>query len=645
MDIRCFSWCCSRSYWNNFRCVGCIYLDTVWAFSLNLGWCYYTCVWFIRRCEGYLSSCLINWISTNFSCAICSIGWCSCHFITIFVQKYVAIIFNHNSLIFTVHLNSCSCKGWSTCLSGTLDIFRCSWFSCWNSCYNSWCVGRIWCNGCCLTVCVGNSRSPLNCYTSCSTNKVFLRCEGNCSSCRVDSIATFTCYCYSSFISRLTSCWIDQFLACDFSSLIVAQIKGRCLCLRNILNILRYLVCRSNCNWCYQWCVSRWSFSTIHVFTNNGNRWRSTCKAWFWNKGYCSIWCYRVCTNAIHCLRSWAIIKFSWNNIVHRHTAITFGECRFTCLRCTLNICWFSWWCSWSNRSYCWCVSRWSFSTVHVFTDDCHCWSCSCKWFLRYEGYCSIGCYCVSTNTIYSLSSWAIIKRSWNSIVHRHTAVTFGECRFTSLSCTLDISCFSWSCCWCDRNDFRRVSCIHLDTVWAFSLNLGWCYYTCVWFIRRCEGYLSSCLINWISTNFSCTISGISRCACNLIALFIQKCVTILFNGNSFIFAVHLNSCSCKGWCTCLSGTLDIFWSSWLSCWNSSYNSWSISCIRSDCRCFTSCVCNSCCCLNCDTCCNSNKVFFRSKCYRSCSRINCICSFACYGHSCRISRLTCRWIH
>ena len=148
-------------------------------------------------------------------------------------------------------MNSCSCKGWCTCLSRTLDIFRCSWFSCWNSCYNSWCISCIRCDGCSLTVSIGNSRSCLNCYTCCSTYKVFFRCEGNRSCSRINRICSFTCYCYSSFISRLTSFWIHQFLACDFSSLIITQIKGWCLGLRNVLNIRRNLVCRSHCNWCY----------------------------------------------------------------------------------------------------------------------------------------------------------------------------------------------------------------------------------------------------------------------------------------------------------------------------------------------------------------------------------------------------------
>ena len=152
-------------------------------------------------------------------------------------------------------MNSCSCEGWCACLSGTLDIFRCSWLSCWNSSYNCWCVGCIGCNCCSLTVGICNSSSCLNSYSFCSTNKVFFWRKCYCSSRWVDSIATFSCYCYCCFISRLTSCWIYQFLACDFSSLIITQIKGWCLGLRNVLNIRRNLVCRSHCDWCDSWSV------------------------------------------------------------------------------------------------------------------------------------------------------------------------------------------------------------------------------------------------------------------------------------------------------------------------------------------------------------------------------------------------------
>ena len=1166
LNIRCFSWCSCWGYWNNFRCVGCIHLDAIWAFSLNLNRRYLTCIRFISWCEGHLSSCWINWVRTDFSCTIFSIGWRSRHFITIFVQKCVAIIFDCNSFILTIYLNSCTFKGWCSSLCRTLDIFRCSWFSCWNSCYNCWCVTCIWSDGWSLTIFICNRRYCLNFHASCSSDKVFFRSKGYCSGSRIDCVSTFTCYCYSCFICWLTCCRVNQFLTCNLSSLIITQSKCWSFSLRNILNVFRNFICWSKSDWINSWCVSCRCFSSVLIFTNYCYSWCSTSKAWFWNKcyssvcsycistnainslrsrsiiegcwnviihwytvitfsegwfarlgctlntccfswcrswcyrcncwcvsrrsfgsvliftnnsysrcssnkwffwykGYCTVCCHCVSTNTIYSLRSWSIIKCCWNSVVHRHTAIAFSEFRFACLGCPLDVCWFSWcscwgywchswcvfscdfstvlintfhcyawssssewffwdesygsiwrnsvctfsiyclsrwtifegswcilinwniwiafregwftclsltldisWCSifrcwnnwsnlrcvscfycctvsirslnlnwdniagirfirwceghntcifingegtnfftfwwlsnyrccwltifikksngilvdwcyfitfsegyctclnqtlrssrfsrccswsywsyswcvscrsfcsvliftnncygwcftcewffrdecnctvWSHRvstnaidclgswtiiksswnviihwhtavafskfrltclglslftcrccifcsrcywGYCWCICRRSFSTVHVFTNNRHCWCCSSKWFLRNEGYGSVCCHCVSTNAVNCLSCWAIVKCCGNIIIHRHTAVTLSkyrltclsgtlnicwfswscswryrshswcvsrwsfstvhvftndcdcwccackwflrnkchssvccycvstnavnclscwtivegcwnsfidshcflntinsycstlEFRFTCLSGTLDICCFSWCCCRRYRYDFRRVGCIYLNTVWTFSLNLGWCYHTCVWFICRCESDSTCSWIDWICTNFSCTISSISWCACHFIAIIIQKCVAIIFNGNSFIFTIYLNSCSCKGWCTCLSRTLDIFWSCRACCWNSCYNSWCISCIRCDSCSLTVRICNCSSCLHSYSCCSTNKVFLR--CERNCSSrwINCICSFTCYCHSSFISRLTSRWI-
>ena len=222
LDISWLSWCCGWTYWNDFWCVGCSHLDTIRAFSLNLSRCNSTCVWFISRCEGYLASCWINWEGTDFSCTVCRISWsCTSYFITIFIQEFVAIVFDGNSLILAVDLNSCACKGWRTSLRSTLNILRFSRLSCWNSCYNCWCVSRIRCDGCSLTVRICNCSSCLNSYSCCSTYKIFFWSKCNCSSRWVDSIATFSRYSYSCIISRLTSCWIHQFLACDLSCLVI----------------------------------------------------------------------------------------------------------------------------------------------------------------------------------------------------------------------------------------------------------------------------------------------------------------------------------------------------------------------------------------------------------------------------------------
>ena len=1167
LNIRCFSWCSCWGYWNNFRCVGCIHLDAIWAFSLNLNRRYLTCIRFISWCEGHLSSCWINWVRTDFSCTIFSIGWRSRHFITIFVQKCVAIIFDCNSFILTIYLNSCTFKGWCSSLCRTLDIFRCSWFSCWNSCYNCWCVTCIWSDGWSLTIFICNRRYCLNFHASCSSDKVFFRSKGYCSGSRIDCVSTFTCYCYSCFICWLTCCRVNQFLTCNLSSLIITQSKCWSFSLRNILNVFRNFICWSKSDWINSWCVSCRCFSSVLIFTNYCYSWCSTSKAWFWNKcyssvcsycistnainslrsrsiiegcwnviihwytvitfsegwfarlgctlntccfswcrswcyrcncwcvsrrsfgsvliftnnsysrcssnkwffwykGYCTVCCHCVSTNTIYSLRSWSIIKCCWNSVVHRHTAIAFSEFRFACLGCPLDVCWFSWcscwgywchswcvfscdfstvlintfhcyawssssewffwdesygsiwrnsvctfsiyclsrwtifegswcilinwniwiafregwftclsltldisWCSifrcwnnwsnlrcvscfycctvsirslnlnwdniagirfirwceghntcifingegtnfftfwwlsnyrccwltifikksngilvdwcyfitfsegyctclnqtlrssrfsrccswsywsyswcvsyrsfcsvliftnncygwcftcewffrdecnctvWSHRvstnaidclgswtiiksswnviihwhtavafskfrltclglslftcrccifcsrcywGYCWCICRRSFSTVHVFTNNRHCWCCSSKWFLRNEGYGSVCCHCVSTNAVNSLSRWAIVKCCSNIIIHRHTAITlskyrftslcstldicsfnwccrwsywshswciscrgFGsvliftnnrhcwcssnewffryECncsvccycvstnavnclsrwtiiegrwnsfinrycflnaiycyssalkfRFTSLRCTLDIFCFSWCCCRCYWNDFRCVCCIHLDTVWTFRLNLGWSYHTCVWFISRCESDLTSSWIDRVSTDFSCTISSISWCTCHFIAIIIQKRVAIIFDRNSFIFTIHLNSCSCKGWCTGLSRTLDIFWSCRVCSWNCWHNSWCVGRIWSNGCSLTISICNRSSCLNSYSFCSTNKVFFWRKCYCSSRWVDSIATFSCYCYSCFISWLTSCWIH
>ena len=303
----------------------------------------------------------------------------------------------------TIYLNSCTCKGWCSSLCRTLDIFRCSWFSCWNSCYNRWCVCGIRCDGCCLTVRIGNRSGRLNCHTSCSSNEVFFRCEGHCSCSRIDCISSFTCYCHSCCISWLTCCRINQFLASDLSSLIITQCKGRSLCLRNILNVFRNFICWSKSNWIYSWCVGRRCFGSVLIFTNNGYGWCSTSKAWFWNKCNSTVCCYCISTNAIDCFRSRSIIEGCWNSIVHWYTAIAFSKFRFTCLSRTLNICCFSWCCSWCYWCYCWCVSRSCLSSIHVFTNNSYRWCCTDKCFFRNEGYGSICSYCVSTYTVNSL--------------------------------------------------------------------------------------------------------------------------------------------------------------------------------------------------------------------------------------------------
>ena len=155
----------------------------------------------------------------------------------------------------TIYLNSCSSKGWGTRLSCTLDVLRCSRLCSWFSSHYCWCVSCIGCDGCSLTVGISNGCSCLHFNSLSSSDKVFFRSEGYSSCSRINRVASFPCYCYSCRIRRLTCSWIHQFLTCDLGSLIVTQIESWCLCLRNVLNVFRNLICRGNRNRCYSWCV------------------------------------------------------------------------------------------------------------------------------------------------------------------------------------------------------------------------------------------------------------------------------------------------------------------------------------------------------------------------------------------------------
>ena len=136
-------------------------------------------------------------------------------------------------------------------MCGTLNILRFSRLSCWNSCYNCWCVCSVRCDRCGLTVFICNSCSCLDSYTLSCTDKVFFWSKCNCSTRWVDSISTFSRYSYSCIISRLTSCWIHQFLACNLSCFVTAQGKSWCFCLWNVLNVLRYFI-----SWCYSYWIN-----------------------------------------------------------------------------------------------------------------------------------------------------------------------------------------------------------------------------------------------------------------------------------------------------------------------------------------------------------------------------------------------------
>ncbi|EQC74406.1 hypothetical protein HSISS2_1464 [Streptococcus sp. HSISS2] len=136
-------------------------------------------------------------------------------------------------------------------MRSTLNILRFSRLSCWNSCYNCWCVCRVRCDRCGLTVFICNSCSCLDRYTFSGSDKVFFRCEGYSPCSWINGVRAFSRYSYSCIISRLTSCWIHQFLACDLSCFVTAQGKSWCFCLWNVLNVFRYFI-----SWCYSYWIN-----------------------------------------------------------------------------------------------------------------------------------------------------------------------------------------------------------------------------------------------------------------------------------------------------------------------------------------------------------------------------------------------------
>ena len=318
----------------------------------------------------------------------------------------------------------------------------------------------------------------------------------------------------------------------------------------------------------------------------------------------------------------------------------------------TLNICCFCWCSSWFNRSYSWCVGCRCFCSVLIFADNCHSWCSSDEWFFWYKCNSTVWSYCVCTNTFNGLSCWTVIECCWNifvdfnslfNAINRYSSTL--KFRFTCLSSTLDVFCFSWCCSWCYWNNLWSVSCINLDSVWAFSLNLNRRYFTCVRLISWCEGYSSSCWVDRECTDWCCSIFRVSCCSWNFVTIFIQKFVAVIFNSDFFVFTIYRNSCTRKGWFTCLSSTLDIFRCSWICCWYSCFYSRCVACIRSDSCSFTISICNCRSCLNFNPFSGSDKVFLRSEGYRTCSRINWICSFTFYCHSSFISRLTSCWVY
>ena len=261
LDICSFNWCCCWCYWSHSWCVGCWSFCSVLIFTDNChSWCSSYKVWFWNECY----------------CSIC----CNCKFTNTFnslscwtiVKCCWNIFVDWNSLFNTVNFNCTTLEFRLTCLSCTLDVFCFCWCCGWCYSYYSWCVlscsslNVLFLN---LTVFISsNWRWQCNFHTFGCTSKAWFWSEGYFTSCRINSVSPFSCYCYRCRISSKTCCWIYQLSrivrAWSNNNLITSWvrsccIKGRCFFLSCTLNIFRCFVNpfdfnRSNC----------WDVKTIH---------------------------------------------------------------------------------------------------------------------------------------------------------------------------------------------------------------------------------------------------------------------------------------------------------------------------------------------------------------------------------------------
>ena len=118
--------------------------------------------------------------------------------------------------------------------------------------------------------------------------------------------------------------------------------------------------------------------------------------AWDWITFFILEWC-----------RNWFVdvLGISIRKFLRFYEAVTWNFF----LRLFTIFTWISW--DWiasfiykcSNWCYCWGVCCRSFCSVHIFTNNCYRWSCTSKFWFWFEGYCSVCCYRISTNTWESL--------------------------------------------------------------------------------------------------------------------------------------------------------------------------------------------------------------------------------------------------
>ena len=536
LDISWFSWCCSWSYWCHSWCVLSCDLSTVlintfnrYAWSSSSEWFFwnesYGSIWRNSVCS-FTIYCLSRW-------AIFESSW------SIFIDWNIWISFG---------------EAWFTCLCCTLDICWCRIFRCWSDWSNLRCVCCFYCCSICIS-CLNFNWDNITwirfirwCegYDTC----VFINCEGT------NNIARW-------WFRKHRRCWLAIFIKKGNSIFVnwsnwITLSKGYSSRLNYSLRSCWFCRCCSRCDWSYGWCVSRWSLSTIYIFTNNSHCWCSSDEWFFWNKGYSSVRCYCVCTDTVNCLSRCAIFEGCWNIIVHWYTAVTFSKFRLTCLSLTLFTCWCCWFSSWCNWSYSWCVCCSNWSTVLINTFHGYTCTCSCEWFFWYEGYCSVWSNCVSSFAWNGLRSCSIFKGCWNIIIHWDCRVTRFEAWCTCLSFTLDIC----RCCrvssWYNRSNLRCVCCFYCCSICISCLNFNWDNITWIRFICWCECHNTCFFIDGESTNhITCWWFRIYWCC--WLAIFIKKSNGIFVDWRNWITF-------CEGYSSSLNHTLRGFWFSWSCC-------------------------------------------------------------------------------
>ena len=533
-----FCWC--RCWGHRSYCwrVSCCNWSTVLIDTFNCYSCTCSCKWFFWY-EGY-SSIWSNSVGSftwnNFSC------W------TIFKGCWYIIIHWYTWVTRR--------EAWFTCLCLALNVCRCCRISSWYNWSDLRCVSCF--SNC--SVCI----FTLNLNWNHITWVWFIRwCEGHNTCFFINGEGTdhITCWWFRIY----WCCWLTIIIKKSNGILIdwgnwVTFSEGYCSSLNNTLRSSRFSWCCSWSYWCHSWCVLSSNWSTILIDTFNCYACAFSSEWFFWNKCYGSVWSNSICSFTWNNFSCWAIFKCCRCIIIHRNIWISWCEGWCTWLRLTLFVSRYCIFCCWGNWCYGWCICRRSFCSVLIFTNHCYSWCRSDEWFFRYKGYCTVCCYCVSTNTVDSFRSWTIIEGCRYIIVHWYTAIAFSKFRLTCLSCTLDICRCCWLSCWgywC--HSWCVLSC-DFSTVLIHTFHCYACSSSSEWFFRN-ESYSSI----WRNSISSFTRNGLRSWS--------------IFEGRWSIFIDwNIWISFCEGWFTRLCLTLDICRCSIFRSWNNRSNLRCISC-------------------------------------------------------------------